>query len=73
MKYYLVIVQNDESQAVYAYDNVDAALAALHSELAYRGDGRNSTLCIIFNAYGAVIKNERWERVIEPEPEQESE
>lgn len=62
MKYYLVIIQNDVSQAIYSYDNFDDALSAFHTELSYHSEGRNSTVCVILNSYGTVMKNERWIR-----------
>ena len=58
--YYLAIVQNGTTQALYAYSNYDAALAAYHSELAYRAEGRTSTLCVILDEYGNTIKQELW-------------
>lgn len=63
MKYYLVIIQNDSTQSIFAYETVDDALAAFHSELAYRSEDRESTMCIIFNSYGEVIKTESWYKV----------
>lgn len=60
--YYLTIVQNDSTQAVYSYQDIDSALASFHSELAYRGDGRNKTLCVIIDDKGELIKTELWER-----------
>lgn len=69
MPYYLVIVQNESTCAVYQHAGLDAALAAFHTELAYRGEGRNSTLCVILDKIGGTIKREKWERVIEPEEE----
>lgn len=71
MKYYLAIVQNDSAQSLYSYDSLDAALSAFHSELAYRAETRTTTLCIIFNTYGTVIKNERWEKTVEDTEPQE--
>ena len=62
MKYYLAIIQNNETCALYAYNTYDEALAAFHSELAYRGEGRTSTLCIIFNSAGEVLYTENWNR-----------
>ena len=47
--YYLAIVQNDETQALYRYSNYEDALAAYHLELAYRAEGRKSTKCAILN------------------------
>lgn len=64
-KYYLVIVQNDSIQAVYGYNSYDDAVAAFHSELAYRGDGRLSTMCAILTASGNLVKTERWERMLQ--------
>lgn len=60
--FYLVIMQNDQTQAVYRYDNYDEALAAFHSELAYRADNRTKTACAILNGYGDMIKHEYWIR-----------
>ncbi len=67
--YYLVIIQNESICAVYRYQDLDAALAAFHSELAYRASGRNSTLCVILDKIGGTIKREKWERQEEPEEE----
>lgn len=58
--YYLAIVQNGTTQALYAYNTYDAALAAYHSELAYRAEGRTSTLCVILDMYGNTMKQEYW-------------
>lgn len=61
-KYYCVIVQNNSTQAVFAYDSYDAALAKFHTELAYRAEGRTSTLCVILDSNGIVQKSEKWFR-----------
>lgn len=63
MRYYLAIIQNNETCALYAYDTYDAALSAFHSEMAYRGEGRTSTLCIIFNSSGDVLYSEAWNKI----------
>ena len=55
MKYYLVIVQNNSIQAVYAYENKDSALLAYHNELAYRAEGRDSTLCVLLDERGHMV------------------
>lgn len=47
--YYLAIVQNDETQALYRYSTYEEALAAYHTELAYRAEGRKSTKCAILD------------------------
>lgn len=58
--YYLAIIQNDSAQTIYRYQNFDDALAAYHSELAYRGEGRTKTVCAILNDEGTNIKWECW-------------
>ena len=60
--YYLAIVQNNETCALYAHETYDAALAAFHLEMGYRGEGRTSTLCIIFNSAGEILYTESWNR-----------
>lgn len=54
--YYLTIVQNENVVASYYYTNLDDALVLFHNELAYRSDARTSTLCVILNKEGDVIK-----------------
>ena len=68
--YFLVIIQNDSTSAVYGYDNKDDALVLFHNELAYRAEGRNSTLCVILDKIGGTIKREKWERAIIPEQQE---
>lgn len=61
----LVIIQNDSARAIYAYDGPgawDNVLAAYHSELAYRGEGRTKTVCTILDANGVEVRNETWEK-----------
>lgn len=70
--YYLVIIQNDTTQAVYSYETVDAAMSMFHTELAYRGDGRNRTVCVILNKNGELVKREFWERPVELTQTEES-
>lgn len=67
MKYYLVIVQNNSIQAVYAYENKDSALLAYHNELAYRAEGRDSTLCVLLDERGHMVCKEYWEKEVEEE------
>ena len=67
--YYLVIIQNDTTQAVYSYETLDAAISMFHTELAYRGDGRNKTVCVILNKNGELMKRETWERPVSSEEE----
>ena len=67
--YFLVIIQNagysNPSQAIYKYDTIDAALAAYHTELAYRADARHLTSCVILDRDGFSIYRDTWERQIE--------
>lgn len=65
MKYYLAVVQNDSTQALYSYSTLDEALAAFHTELAFQGEGRDKTLCIIFDSNGSRIRSEMWQRSIQ--------
>ena len=60
--YYLVIIQNSSTQAVYAYQTLDEALVVFHNELADRGEGRNRTVCTILDNLGNLVKNEVWIR-----------
>lgn len=64
--YYLVIIQNDSTQAIYAYQTLDAALAAFHSELAYRAEARTKTVCSILNNLGELIKREAYVKEVAP-------
>lgn len=56
--YYLAIVQNDETQALYRYNSYEEALAAYHTELAYRAEGRRSTKCAILNGDLQMLRQE---------------
>ena len=58
--YYVIIIQNQNTQAVYAYESLDTALSVFHSELAYRGEGRNTTTCVIVNEIGETVKTDYW-------------
>lgn len=62
MNYYLVIIQNDASQSVTRYDALDSAESALHTELAYRGEGRFSTVCVILDSNGNQVESDNWYR-----------
>lgn len=69
--YYLVIMQNNTTQIVYRYGNVDEALATFHNELAYRGEGRNQTVCVILDEFGSTYKRDYWIRQGSAEPDAE--
>ena len=56
--FYLAIVQNDETQALYRYNSYEDALAAYHTELAYRAEGRRSTKCAILNGDLQMLRQE---------------
>lgn len=58
--YYLAIIQNDTIAALYTHNTESEALAAYHSELAYRADGRTSTKCAILDSNLRVIRSEIW-------------
>lgn len=62
--YYLVIVQNNSVSAVYAYNTYDEAVKAHHSEQAYFGLDRNSTLTVILDENGNTMLKEKWMRQI---------
>ena len=70
--FYLVIIQNDTTQTIYSYETLDAAISMFHTDLAYRGDGRNRTVCVILNKNGELVKREFWERPAETIQTEES-
>lgn len=71
--YYLAIVQNDETQALYRYSTYEDALAAYHTELAYRAEGRKSTKCAILNGDLKMLRQETYTAPTEPNVEPEVE
>ena len=58
--YYVLIVQNKTTQAVFRYDNLEAAQAKYHEELAYRAEGRTSTDCAILDETLRVVIKENY-------------
>lgn len=58
--FYLAIVQNDETQALYRYNSYDDTLAAYHAELAYRAEGRKSTKCAILDGDLHLLRQETY-------------
>lgn len=58
--YYLAIVQNDTTNALYSYSTYEAALAAYHTELAYRAEGRTSTKCAILDRDLNMLRQETY-------------
>ena len=60
--FYLIIIQNKTTPAIYGYENYDAALSRFHTEMAYRAEDRTSTTCTIINEAGSVYKSEMYEK-----------
>lgn len=56
--YYLAIVQNDTTNALYSYSTYEEALARFHTELAYRSEGRTSTKCAILDHDLTMLRQE---------------
>lgn len=57
--YYTIIIQNDNTQAIFAYATLNEAKAKYHSELAYRAEGRTSTKCAILTPdLGVLLRDE---------------
>lgn len=65
MNYYLAKIQNQETLGLFKFASLDEALAAYHTELAYRGNNRNDTLCVILGENGNTLYKERWQRQTE--------
>ena len=59
-KFYLAVIQNETTSALFSYDSQDAALADYHKELAYRASSRTSTKCALMNDELEVIKRESY-------------
>ena len=66
-KFYLAVIQNETTSALFSYGSQDAALAAYHNELAYRASGRTSTKCALMNDELEVLKRESYYAPIESE------
>ena len=58
--FYVVIIQNNETPAIFGYGSYDAALAAFHTEMAYRAEGRTSTKCMIVDSELLTLMRETW-------------
>lgn len=69
--YYLAIIQNNTTNALYIYNTFEDALAAYHTELAYRSDDRTSTRCVIFDSELRTLRAEVYEKPVDVTPEQE--
>ena len=64
--YYTVIIQNNNTPAIFAYESYDAALAAFHTEMAYRAEGRTSTKCAIVDSELITLMRETWTAPVQP-------
>ena len=67
--YYLAIIQNENTSALYNYSTFEQALAAYHTELAYRSDDRTSTRCVIFDSELRTLRAEVYEKPVDVTPE----
>lgn len=48
--YYLVVIQNNNTPAIFGHETYDSALVAFHTEMAYRAEDRTSTKCAIVDS-----------------------
>ena len=69
--FYLAIIQNETTNALYTHNTFEDALAAYHSELAYRAEGRTSTRCVIFNSELQVVRAEVYTKPVDTTPTEE--
>ena len=67
--YFLAIIQNSSVASLFPYNTFDEALVAFHTELAYRGEGRTATVCVIMNEFGVVLKSDTWIQKVDNEVE----
>lgn len=58
--YILVCVQNGNTPLLKSYVNLNEALAEYHQELAYRHESRTSTMAMIVDQAGKVLKREQY-------------
>ena len=69
--FYLITVQNGDTPSMLGYDSYDAALAAFHTELAYRHESRTSTRCMIIDSELKGYISDSYIKEVTSEPEQE--
>lgn len=65
--FYLVKIQNDTTQAIFSYTTYEDALAAYHTELAYRSDDRMITRCAILDRNLSMLNSEIYTKQVETE------
>ena len=56
----LVCIQNGSTPLLQSYDNYNTALANYHTELAYRHESRTSTMAMLIDKNGTVLKREQY-------------
>lgn len=71
--YYLAIVQNDTTNALYTCNSFEDALAAYHQELAYRAEGRTSTKCAILDNDLHMLRQETYTAPVSDNTEEPNE
>lgn len=59
MKHYVTVIK-DDSRACYEYEDKTAALASFHTEMAYACNAKISTLCVVVNSNGTIVKVEKY-------------
>lgn len=69
--YYLAIIQNESTSTLFTYSTFEEALAAYHTELAYRSDDRTSTKCVIFDSELRTLRAEVYEKPVDTTPTEE--
>jgi len=68
---FLFIIQNGSTTASFKYDSMDECLVAFHNELAWRADDRVSTVCLIIDAQGRVVKMDSYYKEVVTAPAEE--
>lgn len=58
--YILVCIQNGNIPLLKSYDSYNEALAEYHEELAYRHESRTSTMAMIIDQEGKILKREKY-------------
>ena len=69
--YFVVMVQNNDTQTVYRYNTIEDALAAYHAELAYRAEGRTSTKCAVLDSELRNVVCETYTKPVDTTPVEE--
>lgn len=60
MKNYYVVIIKQDSQSINAYETIDSALGAFHTEMAYAYNSNIDTTCIVTDRFGSQNKVERY-------------